>query len=197
MADQQENGGASMFSKIKWVLYGLIAIWVLSNLYNRSNNSNRGTVTIEKKAVEEGLITTLREVETDVFKIENEEVVARKEDSRLITNYMDGTIDTFTLQEVALIDTTVTDRSNPRYRNRMMHSVVMGGAMGYLMGRSLSRPLNRSSYSSQSAYNKSSTQTRTRMTNSAARRSRSVSKKPSKSGRSGFGSGKSTRSYGG
>lgn len=195
MVDQQENGGASMFSKIKWVLYGLIAIWVLSTLYNRSNNSNSGAVTIEKKAVEEGLITTLREVETDVFKIENEEVVAKKEDSRLITNYMDGTIDTFTLQEVALIDTTVTDRSNPRYRNRMMHSVVMGGAMGYLMGRSMSSPLMRSSYSSQSAYNKSSTQTRTRMTNSAARRS--VSKKPSKSGRSGFGSGKSTRSYGG
>lgn len=194
MADQQEVGGASIFSKLKWVLYGLIGIWVLYSFFGKSSNSDRGTVKVEVLQPTEGLITKVREVEAEVFKIEDEEVVPRKEDSRIITSYMDGTVDTFTLEQVALIDTTVTERSNPRYRHSMMHSVIMGGAMGYLMGRSMSTPLNRSSYSNQSAYNKSSTQARTRMTSSASRRSVS---KPSKSGRSGFGSGKSTRSYGG
>lgn len=194
MEDQQQNeGGTSLWTKIKWGIYAVIGIWLLVSFFGKKESSNVSYETVEVLEPTEGVITTVDEVQAEVFKISDEEVVPLKEDSRIIANYMDGQVDTFTLEEAMLVDTTISDRNDPRYRNRMIRSVVWGGAMGYMMGRSMGSPLRRSSYRSDAAYNRASS-SRTRMASTASRR---TVQRPTKSSRSGYGKSRSTRSYGG
>lgn len=193
MSDQQQQtGGTNVWQMIKWGIYALLAIWLISSFFKK-DRSNVSYETVEVLEPTEGVITTVDEVEADLFKISDEEVVPLKEDSRIIANYLDGASDTFTLAEARLIDTTITDRSNPRYRHSMIRSVIWGGAMGYMMGRSMRSPLMRGSYRSDAAYNRAST-SRTRMSSTASRRTVT---KPSRSNRTGYGKSRSTRSYGG
>jgi hypothetical protein len=174
--------------KIKWIIYGVIALVVVG--VNLCSSDEPETITEEVTIPTEGLITTVKEVQTDQYRIEDEEVVANTEDSRIIAKYMDSTIDTFTLDEAQLVrDTTTT-----AYRRQSsVMRMASFGLMGYLMGRSMGsfRP-NSSAYVDQSTYNRVSNGAGQRMQQTA--RKTSVTR-PAK-GKSGYGSG-STRSYGG
>jgi hypothetical protein len=135
----------------------------------------------------QGVITEVKEIEQDLFRITDETIVPLKEDSRIIAEYMDGVRDTFTLAEAQLTEADPGYHDYPRRHG--MSGVLMGGMMGYMMGRSLSSPINRAAYASQSAYQKSTTSTST-MRSSATRRTVRTPK-------SGFGGSRSSRSYGG
>ncbi|WP_235299167.1 hypothetical protein [Portibacter marinus] len=196
-----EQRQQSFFGQYKWYLIG-IAVLVFYMVGKKNNDEsgkpNEGdTVYIESTVQEptEGVITQLKEVEPEVFKITNEEVVTAKEDSRIIATYLDGAKDTFTLQQIAVVDTTIQSE-NKEYRRRSgISTAIHYGLLGYWLGRPMGTGINRSAYASTDAYNRSQTG-RTRMTNTATRRT-VRSPRPSSTGRSGYGSGRSTRSYGG
>lgn len=130
----------------------------------------------------QGVITEVKEMESELFKITDETLVATKEDSRIIATYLDGQIDTFTLAEAQLVDA-----ENPR--RGPVRGVLMGGLMGYMMGKSMSTPVSSGAYADNRAYQKSMA-TNQGLKSTASRRTVRTPKK-------GFGSSKSSRSYGG
>lgn len=135
-----------------------------------------------------GVITTVREVNAGDFKIVSEDPVPRVSDSRIIVQPLDGKIDTFTLQEAKVIaaqsDTTST-------RNRAVRRSRLG-FFGYMMlGRMTSgSSVSRGAYISDNAYNRTNSTTGNQV-RSSARRVGGASRN------SGFGSGRSSRSFGG
>jgi len=141
-----------------------------------------GSADSEALSPTQGVVTKVKEIETESFKITDEQIVENKEDSRIIATYLDGKIDTFTLEQASLVD-----ESNPRRRSS--RGILMGGMMGYMMGKSMSSPMNRSSFASDDAFKKSNTKSSS--FKSTAKRSTVNSAKK------GFGSSKSTRSFGG
>jgi len=130
----------------------------------------------------QGVITEVKEVDTEMFKITDETVVPAVEDSRIIAEYIDGVRDTFTLAEAQLVDA-----ENPRRRG--MSGILMGGMMGYMMGKSMSQGMSRSAYANDAAFKKSNTTTNS-LRSTASRKTVRTPKK-------GFGSSRSTKSYGG
>ena len=130
----------------------------------------------------QGVVTEVKEVQSETFKITDETVVPTIDESRIIAEYMDGVRDTFTLAEAQLVDA-----ENPRRRG--MSGILMGGMMGYMMGKSMSQPMSRGAYANDAAFKKSSTTTNT-LRSSASRKTVRTPKK-------GFGSSRSTKSYGG
>jgi len=173
-------------SAIKFTIPTLLFIFLASGLIFTSCGSS--TETEEVEIPTEGLITTVKEVNKDLFKIEDEESVSNPVDSRIIANYMDATSDTFTLAEAKLIE------ANGSGRDR---SVVRSAGLGYfgfiMLGRMGGRSVGAGAYTSAKAYNKAGSTAGKQMKSSAKRVTRA---RPS-SGKSGYGSGKSTRSYGG
>lgn len=131
----------------------------------------------------EGLITTVTEVQPESYRIASEVPVDQIEDSRIIVENMDGMRDTFTLEEARLI-TQVADSTQTRpFRSAGL------GYWGFLMlGRMGGHSVSPGAYVNNSAYNNASSSAGTRLNNSARTTTRS---------KSGFGSGKSTRSFGG
>ena len=170
------------------------AIWAVTALFLLTGLIFTGcsSSTTETEVVEvptEGLITTVQEVEAEIFKIEDEVSVADTADSRIIANYMDATSDTFTLEEARLIEasgSTGREGSVVRSAGLGYFGFIMLGRMGGVMPRA-------GAYTSSSAHSKASSTAGSRMKSSANRVTRT---RPS-SGKSGYGSGKSTRSYGG
>lgn len=156
--------------------------FIMSGLMSSCGN-NTEYATVEVLDPTQGVITEVKEMQRDLFKITDEKVVATKDDSRIIAEYMDGQRDTFTLAEAQL-----RDAENPRRRSSM-NGILMGGMMGYMMGKSMSTPVSKSAYASNSAYSKSNTST----SNLRSSATRTKVSKP----KSGFGSSKSSRSYGG
>lgn len=133
----------------------------------------------------EGLITTVTEVSPDDYKIASEESIDRIEDSRIIVEKMSGARDTFTLEEAKLITQVSSDTS--AVSRPFRHAGL--GYWGFLMlGRMGGHSVNSGAYVNNSAYSKASATAGSRLTNSARTTTRS---------RSGFGAGKSTRSFGG
>jgi len=99
------------------------------------------------------------------------------------------------LQEITVIDTTIVSEDRNYRRRSGISTAVHYGLLGYWMGRPMGSGIRRSAYASSDSYNRSQTG-KTRMSNTA--RSRSVrTPRPSSTGKSGYGAGKSTRSYGG
>ena len=173
-------------SAIKFTIPALLFIFLASGLIFTSCGSSAETEEVEVPT--EGLITTVKEIETDLFKIENEETVSVPEDSRIIANYMDATSDTFTLAEARLMEANGSGRQQ---------SVVRSAGMGYfgfiMLGRMGGRTVGAGAYTSAKAHSKAGNTAGKSMKSSANRVTRT---RPS-SGKSGYGSGKSTRSYGG
>jgi len=134
----------------------------------------------------QGIIAEIEEVKTDIFKINNEEIIEKREDSRIIATFMSGKIDTFTLDEISLKEYNDPVRSGVR-------TAVYGGLMGYMLGRRMSSPLTRSSYKTDKAYAGSNTTKKSALRSTASKR---IVRTP-KASKSGYGSRKSTRSYGG
>lgn len=150
--------------------------------------------------IENGIVTTVREVENGEFLIEDEQMVETKSVSAIIAKYADNTVDTIPLNEAERMMTEGTETSVDSTQQRHYHrrsslvSVASYGLMGYMLGRSMGsfspRP---GAYMNQQTYQRVNNSTGTRFRNATAR---SASKSPSK-GKSGYGSSRSTRSYGG
>lgn len=175
----------SISKKVIPVVFSITAGFFIS-----SCESNPQYVNEEKIELTKGLITEVKEVEANKFKITDERVVENKEDSRVIAEYLDGTKDTLTLDEVSM---TKTEGGDPRRSG--MSSVVRMGLMGYFFGRNFGVGPSAGAYANQSAYNKSTSGARTTLSNTA---NRTTIRKPvrSSSTRS-TRTGRSTRSFGG
>jgi hypothetical protein len=130
----------------------------------------------------EGTITTVKEVAADDWKIEDETPVTNPEDSRIVAQRMDGTVDTFTLEQARLEETAGHTGAN----GGIMRAAGFG-LMGYMLGRSMMTPPAASAYTNSGAHARS-TASATRMRSTAS----SVTRP-----RTGFGGGRSTRSVGG
>ena len=136
----------------------------------------------------QGLITTVQEIQTESYKISDEQAVQDTADSRIIAIYLDSTRDTFTLAEARLVQQS--GYSGPR-------SGVFGAAsygfMGFMLGRSMSRFRPSSgAYMDQKTYNRVNS-----TTGNSVRSSAKTVRRPSTRSSKGFGSGRSTRSHGG
>lgn len=140
----------------------------------------------EKIELTKGLITEVKEVEADKFKIIDETVVDKKADSRIIAHYLDGTSDTLTLAEAGL------NQTQGNQRRTGMSSVARMGLMGLYFGRSMGVGRSAGAYANQGVYNKSSG-ARTTLSNTAKR---TTIRKPVRSSSSKR-STRSTRSFGG
>lgn len=130
----------------------------------------------------EGLITTVQEVAPDDFKIASEEPVSNPADSRIIVDYYAEEMpnDTFTLEEAKIIAQASGDSKEGQATQR-----ARTGFFGFLMlGRMGGFSPSAGAYVNNGAYNNAN--------NVAGNRMRSTART-----RSGFGSGKSTRSFGG
>jgi hypothetical protein len=172
------------FGKIKTILYAVIAVAVLGMFMKDCFCSSSEDELVEVPT--EGTITTVKEVASDDWKIENETPVANPEESRIIAQNMSGTVDTFTLDEARLVQADSTGSGTHRGSGRMFSAVSMG-LMGYMLGRSMSTPPVASAYANPGAH-ANATAAATRMRSTATTVSRP---------RSGFGGGRSTRSVGG
>lgn len=179
---EENTEGTPIFTYIKYGLYAVVALYVISTFIFKGDGAAEY---VDEEILEptQGVVTEVKEIESELYKITDETVVATKEDSRIIAEYLDGVRDTFTLDEAQLVDA-----NNPR--RSMIRGVVMGGLMGYMMAGRMSRPLNRSSYANEKTYSKGKNQGTSTLKQTAAR-------KTVRTPKSGFGSGKSTRSYGG
>ncbi len=148
-----------------------------------------GTQYEEVQIPTQGLITTIVEVQPESYKIEDEVPIPDTSQSLIIAKYLDGGIDTFTLAEVRLL--RQSNYSGPRSG---VFTAASYGFFGYMIGRSMSggfRP-SASAYRDPNTYN--------RVNNSTGNSIRSTSQRvsrPSSGSRSGYGSSRSSRSYGG
>lgn len=172
---------------IKWIIYGVIGLFVGYNLLFKGGSSDKDYIEETLESPTQGIKVELQETEKDLFKITDEELLENKADSRIIANYMDNTSDTFTLAEVKLMEA-----DNGNSRRSMLRTVAYAGMFGYMMGRPMSSGVSRGAYANEKAYNKSSTTGRSSLRSTS---NKVVSRKPSRS--KGYGSGKSSRSYGG
>jgi len=173
--------------KIKYGVYALLAVWFIYSIFIKEPTPTE----VEYEEVEipsQGIATILQEVEPEAFKIEDELTLASTEDSYIVAKYLDATIDTFTLEEVRLM--AANEGTSPR--NRSMMRAASYGFFGYMMGRSMSSPVRSSAYMDQKTYDRVNKNTGNKMRSTATRTKRA---KPG--GKSGYGSGKSSRSYGG
>lgn len=175
-----------MGQKIKYGLYGLVAVWLLYSIFFKSDTPE---MTTEEVAIPtQGLITYVQEVQQDEFKISDEEVIADTAASLIIATYLDETKDTFTLAEARLMESSGGSNS----RGSGIARAASYGLMGYFMGRSMSRGPSPGAYVDQKTYNKVSSGAGNTMTRTAG--TRTVSRP---AGKSGYGGGRSTRSVGG
>ena len=197
MAENNQRQEPSFFARYKWYLIGIVGFLVIRSLISSPGTSSSNVEYIETEVASptEGVITKVEEVQADVFKITDEEVVSTVEESRIIANYLDGETDTFTLNEIAVVDTTVVSEERGYRRRSGISSIVHYGLIGYMLGRPMGTPMRSSSYATRDSYNKSQAG-RTRVNSTASRRT-VRSPRPSSTGKSGYGSGRSTKSYGG
>lgn len=173
---------------LKYGLYAIIAVMVLYNVFFGESDSSSEPQMEEVSVPTEGLITTVLEVDTNLFKISDEQAVPTVEDSRIIANYMDSTSDTFTLEEAKLVD---AEGENSGHRRNGIVRAATYGFFGYMMGRSMARRPSAGAYTDPKTANRVSSTSGSRVTSSARTVSRPVK------GTSGYGSNRSTRSYGG
>jgi hypothetical protein len=166
-----------MWQRIKIFLYVAIGMFVIYNACFRKEEVD--------EVPTEGLITTVKEVEAEKFKIEDEQPAVHPDSSLIIAKYLDGKIDTFTLEEARLVEAG-GGASSGLARAAMM--AAGAGFLGYMMGRSMSSRPSPAAYTNQGTYD--------RVNNSTGNRLHSTASRTPKS-RSGFGGGRSTRSFGG
>jgi len=168
----------------RWILYGCIGLYVISGIFRKGDSGNDYIEeTLEEPT--QGIIVELKETEENLFKITNEEIIEQRELSQIIANFLDGTVDTFGIDEVKLMEANDPRRS-------MLRTAAYAGLFGYMMGRPMGSGVARSAYASDGAYNKSNSgrnALRSTARKTTVRRPASASK--------GYGSGKSSKSYGG
>lgn len=171
---------------LKWIIYGALALFFLFRVF--SGGSSSGDDYIEETLEEptQGIHVELQEMESDLFKITDEEILAKREDSQIIVTFLDSTVDTFGIDEIKLMEANDPKRS-------LIRSAAYAGMFGYMMGRPMGSGLGRSAYASDGAYNKSNSTGRSQLRSTARK---TTVRKPSTSSKS-YGSSRSTKSYGG
>lgn len=174
----------------KYVLLTLCSLFVGAAVF--TSCSGDSTTYEEVEVPTQGLITTVQEIQTDAYKITDEQPVADTADSRIIANHLDNTSDTFTLEEARLIQRVAHQTGG---HGSGIFTAASYGFMGFMLGRSMGsfRP-SPSAYMDQRTYDRVN-----KTTGSTIRSTASKVRKPSTRSRSGYGSssGRSTRSYGG
>lgn len=178
------------FSRIKTILFLVIGGYLLFSLMKGCFG---GGGTEEVEIPTQGLITTVVEVEPQAFKIEDETTIPDTAASLIIAKYMDGKVDTFTLDEARLVQ-----QGGYTGGHSMAGPIIAAagaGFLGYMMGRSMRTPPSAGAYTNQQAYNRVNQTTGSSLRNTSAR----VSRPSMSSGRSssGFGGGRSSRGFGG
>lgn len=147
----------------------------------------------------EGVETELTEVAPDEWRIADERVVADSSDSRVIARGLDGIADTFALAELRTDPSTAAPPSDTtdqrRYRRRSFFSpILLYGLFGNRLGGYRTGVTPRpAAYVNRRAYDRVQSTAGTRLNRTARR---TTVTRPS-SGRSGYGSGRSGRSFGG
>lgn len=174
-----------MKQKLQYRSHGLSAFVVLFFCLFSACSTN--TTTEEVALPTEGLVTVLKEVQKDQFKIEDEITVPDTSKSLVVAKYMDEKIDTFTLAEIRLMK-----QSSETNYNGIATAAGLG-LFGYFMGRSMASRPPASAYTDPKTHQRVSNTAGNKMQQTAARTTRT---RPS-SGKSGYGSGRSTRSTGG
>ena len=176
-------------------LYGALASLLFLTLPGcvSDTGSRDQTFELQTSRPTEGLVTTVREVRQGEWKIEDETVVADPADSRIIAKALDGQVDTFTVDEAKIMSNN--PQQYPRHGG-MMSTLGMGLMAYYLFARPMGsfRP-QRGAYMDQRTYDRS--------TNTAQQRLQRTASRPAtrntapRSGNSGYGGSRSTRSVGG
>lgn len=175
--------GQNSFS-LKYIIYGALGLFVVYSMFFKSSSEQDYVEeTIEEPT--QGIHLELQETEKDLFKITDEEILQNRADSKIIATFLDSSVDTFTLDEVKLMEANDPRRS-------MIRTVAYAGMFGYMMGRPMGSGVNRSAYASDNAYNKSNTAGRSQLKSTARK---TTVKRPTTS--KSYGGGKSTKSYGG
>lgn len=189
-----ESEKKSFFQRNKWYILLVAGLFIYVNFFNKEEAPQETVIVEETVEPTSGVVTTVKEVNKDNYKIVDEQVVATKADSRVIAQHIDGQIDTFTMDQVMLVESR--DTTNTRRRGgSFFRGLVYGGMMGYVFGgRSWGTPLRRGSYANDRAYQQSNTSGRQRMKSTANVK---TSRRSTTSRKTGYGSGRSTRSYGG
>lgn len=134
-----------------------VAVAALLSVHTGCGGGDNGQdweeVTVQEPT--KGVITTIEETESGSFSIVDEKVVSAKDSSRVVIKRLDGTTETLTLDQARGLvqpqDTSSTANTNtnqPHYRSHGMGlgHVMWWGAMGYMMGRSFSSPINSGVY---------------------------------------------------
>ncbi len=181
---------------LKYALGGLFAAFVLFNIIfsgkkSTVRSSSDSSYSLQKSTPTTGLATIVKETEPNVFKIEDEKELAKADESIIIAKYLDNTVDTFTLAQAKLISSD----ANADGRSKQVVNSAGGGFFWFFMFPSMGRSHvpRAGSYVNQNAYNKANNTAGARVRQAQARSTRS---KPSSS-KSGYGSSKSSKSYGG
>ncbi len=169
----------------RWIIYGCIGLYVVFNIISDDSSSSSDYVEETLEEPTQGIIVELQETKKDLFKITNEEIIAQRDQSQIIATFLDGTIDTFSIDEVKLSEANDPKRS-------LLRTAAYAGMFGYMMGRPMKSGVARSAYASDAAHQKS---TSSRNTLRSTARKTTVRKPTSAS--KGYGSGKSSKSYGG
>lgn len=175
--------GRNPLSLIKYAFYAFIAIFVLISVF-RGGDDGDDYVEETLEDPTQGIIAKINEVEENLFRITDEDIIDKREDSQIIATFLDSSVDTFSLEEI-----TLTEANNPQ--RSMLRSVAMMGMIGYMAGRPMGSGVTRSAYANDKAFNKSNTTGRNQLRSTASRK---IVKSPAKKG---YGTSKSTRSYGG
>ena len=179
-----------MGQKIKYGLYALVGVWLLYSVFFSGDSNETETYTEEVALPTQGLITYLQETEQDLFKISDELVIEDTAASLVIATYLDASVDTFTLDEIKLMESS----GGGTGRRSGIARAASYGLMGYFLGRSMSRRPTPGAYVDQKTYDKVSKNSGSKMQNTAARKTVTRSRP---AGKSGYGGGRSTRSVGG
>ncbi len=181
MAEEQNS------FNFKWILYGAAALYILFRVFSGGGSSGNDYVEETLEEPTQGIKVELQEEKKDLFKITNEELLEKREDSQIIATYLDNTKDTFSIDEVR-----ISDANDPR--RSMIRTAAFAGLLAYSMGRRpMSSGVSRAAYANDNAYNKSNTSGRSSLRSTAKRTS--VRKPSSSSSR--YGGSRSSKSYGG
>ncbi|MGB1204525.1 MAG: hypothetical protein ACPG5B_02695 [Chitinophagales bacterium] len=121
------------------------------------------SVGVAKQDFTKGVITTIEETEKDKFTIVDEQIVPKKEDSRVIVRKLGGEIDTMTLAQAQTVANNDPNTNKEEYRSggSGMGNILMWGVMGYFLGRNMSRPINSGAYKNQQTYQRVNSTTNT------------------------------------
>lgn len=170
---------------IKWIIYGALGLFFAFRIFGGGSSDEQDYIEETLEEPTQGIMVELQEMEKDMFKITDEEILERREDSQIIANYMDNTSDTFGIEEVKLMS-----QNDPR--RSFIRTAAYAGLFGYMMGRPMSSGVSRAAYASDNSFNKSNTTGQSQLKSTARK---TTVRKPTTSKR--YGSGKSTKSYGG